>query len=222
MRTEVIAIDGPAASGKSTTARLVAERLGFSYLDTGAMYRASALLAIRDSIDLDNHSLIARVIRRHSFDIRNGRIFVDNEDVSEIIRNPEISDAASRVSSGTPVRQEMVILQRRFAENHNTVAEGRDMGTVVFPFADLKVYITADIAIRVVRRWKELNARGEEANIDILLRSQLKRDYRDKSRADSPLRVAPGAFILDSTNMSIEQQVSTVLDLYLKRVAETR
>ena len=173
------------------------------------MYRASALLAISNSIDLDDPSLVAEVIRRHSIDIRDGNIFIDDEDVSAFIRTQEISDAASRISSGTSVRREMVVLQRRFADNHDTVAEGRDMGTVVFPRADLKVYVIADVAIRVVRRWRELNAAGESADFDVLLKSQLMRDRRDRNRADSPLRLAPGAAILDSTLMSIEQQVSS-------------
>ncbi|NOQ22533.1 MAG: (d)CMP kinase [Candidatus Aegiribacteria sp.] len=216
--TRVIAIDGPAASGKSTTARLVAERLGFSYLDTGAMYRASALLAIRNSIDFDDSIRVAELIRSHSIDIREGNIFIDDEDVSVLIRTPEISDAASRISSGSSVRREMVALQRRFAENHDTVAEGRDMGTVVFPCADLKVYVIADVAVRIIRRWREHIAKGEKADYDMLLRSQLERDRRDRSRSDSPLRLAPGASILDSTLMSIDQQVSAVLDLYRKRL----
>lgn len=185
------------------------------------MYRASALLAIRNSIDLDDPFRVAEVIRCHSIDIRDGNIFIDDEDVSSLIRTPEISDAASRISSGTPVRREMVVLQRRFAENHDTVAEGRDMGTVVFPQADLKVYVIADVAIRVVRRWREFNAAGKSADFDVLLKSQLIRDYRDRNRADSPLRLAPGAVILDSTLMSIEQQVSAVLNLYKDRVVKT-
>lgn len=195
--------------------------MGYSYLDTGAMYRASALLAIRNSIDLDDPFRVAEVIRRHSIDIRDGNVFIDDEDVSALIRTPEISDAASRISSGTPVRREMVLLQRRFAENHDTVAEGRDMGTVVFPQADLKVYVIADVAIRVVRRWREFNAAGKSADFDVLLKSQLMRDHRDRSRADSPLRLAPGAVILDSTLMSIEQQVSAVLKLYRDIVVKT-
>lgn len=183
------------------------------------MYRASALLAIRNSIDFDDPVEVVEVIRSHSIDIVDGNIFIDDEDVSAIIRTPEISDAASLISSGSPVRKEMVVLQRRFAENHDTVAEGRDMGTVVFPEADLKVYVIADIAIRVCRRWRELMAKGEQADFDMLLRSQLNRDRRDRRRADSPLRLAPGASILDSTLMSIDQQVSAVLDLYRKRSA---
>jgi len=183
------------------------------------MYRASALLAIRNSIDLDDAARVAEIIRLHLIDIRDGNVFIDDEDVSAFIRTPEISDAASRISSGSPVRSEMVRLQRRFADNHDTVAEGRDMGTVVFPDADLKVYVIADVAIRVTRRWREFLARGEAADFDLLLQSQLQRDCRDRSRADSPLRLAAGAVILDSTLMSIGEQVSAVLDLYRDKMA---
>ncbi len=183
------------------------------------MYRATALLAIRNSINFDDPAMVAEVIRSYSIDIRDGNIFIDDEDVSALIRTPEISDAASMISSGSQVRREMVVLQRRFAANHDTVAEGRDMGTVVFPGADLKVYVIADIAIRVIRRWREFMAKGEKADFNLLLRSQLNRDHRDRSRSDSPLRLAPGAVILDSTLMSIDQQVSAVLDLYGKRLA---
>ena len=181
------------------------------------MYRASALLAIRNSISFSDSIKLADTIRTHSIDIRDCNIFIDEEDVSALIRTPEISDAASRISSGSPVRREMVTLQRRFAENHDTVAEGRDMGTVVFPSADLKVYVIADVAIRVIRRWREHIAKGETADYDMLLTAQLERDRRDRSRSDSPLRLAPGALILDSTLMSIDQQVQAVLDLYRKR-----
>ena len=180
------------------------------------MYRASALIAIRNSIDFDDPVTVAEIIRNHSIDIRNGNIFIDDEDVSGLIRTTEISEVSSRISSGSAVRREMVILQRRFAESHDTVAEGRDMGTVVFPGADLKVYIIADVAIRVLRRWREHLVNGEKTDFDVLLRSQLKRDRRDRSRADSPLRLAAGAIIIDSTFMSIDQQVSAVLDLYRK------
>lgn len=181
------------------------------------MYRASALLAIRNSINFDDSVKLADVIRCHSIDIRDGYVFIDDENVSTLIRTPEISDAASKVSSGSPVRREMVTLQRRFADNHDTVAEGRDMGTVVFPSADLKIYVIADVAIRVIRRWREHIAKGEPADYDMLLAAQLQRDRRDRSRADSPLRLAPGAMILDSSLLSIDQQVSTVLDLYRSR-----
>ncbi len=200
----------------------MADKLGYSYLDTGAMYRASALISIRNSIPLDDSLLVAENIRNHSIDIRNGIVFIDDEDVSSLIRTPEISDSASIVSSKPAVRREMVILQQKFGKAHNTVAEGRDMGTVVFPDADLKIYVIADVAIRVLRRWRELRLLGNEANYGKLLNSQLSRDYRDRNRSDSPLRIAPGAFILDSTLMSITEQVSTVVDLFRERMGVTQ
>lgn len=182
------------------------------------MYRASALLAIRNKISLNDYDRVASEIRLHSIDIRNGSVLLDDEDVSSLIRTTAISDAASVISSGPPVRREMVALQREFAERHDTVAEGRDMGTVVFPDADLKVYVIADVAVRVIRRWREIMARGEEADFDVLLRSQLNRDRRDRSREDSPLRLSPGAVMLDSTLMSISQQAEAVLGMFRERV----
>lgn len=195
----------------------MAKELGFSYLDTGAMYRASALICLQNSIPLDNSESVASCIREHSIDIRNGSVYVDGLDISSLIRNPSISAAASIVSAGSPVRREMVVLQRAFGKAHDTVAEGRDMGTVVFPNADLKVYVIADVAIRVLRRWRELGMQGDKAEFGRLLRSQLERDYRDRNRSDSPLRLAPGAIMLDSTMMSISQQVDTVVSLYRSR-----
>lgn len=186
------------------------------------MYRASALLALRNSIPLEDHEGVALLIRGHSIDITDGRLLLDGEDVSGLIRTTAISDSASIISSGTPVRREMVMLQRSFAERHDTVAEGRDMGTVVFPSADLKVYVVADVAVRVTRRWRELRQRGEEADFDELLRSQLARDRRDRTRSDSPLRLAPGAVMLDSTLMSISQQADEVLRLFRTRVGWNR
>lgn len=194
----------------------MAERLGFSYLDTGAMYRASALAAIENSIPLTDHEKVARELRTHSIDVEDGDIFLDGRDVSSLIRTSRISEAASVISSGSPVRKVMVELQRRFASRRDTVAEGRDMSTVVFPKADLKVYVIADVAIRVCRRWREMRAKGEEADFHSLLKSQLLRDRRDRTRSDSPLRLAPGAVIVDSTLMSIHQQVSAVLKAYEK------
>lgn len=182
------------------------------------MYRASALLALRNSIQLEDHESVASAIRSHSIDIIDGRVLLDREDVSGLIRTTAIGDAASVISSGTPVRREMVALQRKFAERHDTVAEGRDMGTVVFPGADLKVYVIADVAIRVTRRWRELRSRGEDADFDAILRSQLARDRRDRTRSDSPLRLAPGAVILDSTLMSVGRQADEVLRLFRERV----
>lgn len=180
------------------------------------MYRASALAAIENSIPLTDHEKVARELRNHSIDVENGTILLDGRDVSSLIRTSRISEAASVISSGSSVRRVMVELQRRCASRHDTVAEGRDMSTVVFPGADLKVYVIADVAIRVCRRWREMIARGEKADFHSLLKSQLQRDRRDRTRSDSPLRLAPGAVIVDSTLMSIQQQVSAVLKAYEK------
>jgi CMP/dCMP kinase len=197
---------------------MVAERLGFAYLDTGAMYRASALLAVRGTIPLDDPERVARCIRSHSISIdRTGRVTVDGEDVSGLIRTPFISDAASIISSGSAVRREMVSMQRRFGSETDTVAEGRDMGTVVFPHAFLKIYVIADIAVRVMRRWRELRKEGLPADFSDLLTGQLLRDDRDRTRADSPLRLAPGAVLIDSTLMSVAAQAEAVVSLYLAR-----
>jgi len=218
----VIAIDGPAASGKSTTARRVAKRLKFSYLDTGAMYRASALLSLRNSIPLTDTDKIAATIRAHSIDVVDGSVLLDGEDVSTFIRTLEVSNAASIISSGSPVRREMVRLQKEFGRARDTVAEGRDMGTVVFPDAFLKIYVVADVAVRVTRRWREMIVSGCEADFGELLQAQLVRDWRDRSRQDSPLRLAPGAHMLDSSLMSIETQVESVIDLYRRKRAGER
>jgi len=192
--------------------------LGFSYLDTGAMYRAAALLLSREGIPFEDPNLAASIVRRHSIDMDGVRVFLDGEDVSGLIRTPEIAEAASRISSGAPLRRVMVSLQRSFGEKHDTVAEGRDMGTVVFPDADLKVYVVADVAIRVVRRWLELKRKGDKPDFDALLRSQLIRDRRDRDRKDSPLRMAPGAVMLDSTLMTIREQTDEVIRLFRERV----
>jgi cytidylate kinase len=196
----------------------VAERLDFAYLDTGAMYRASALTAIRNGIPLDEPERVASCIRSHLISLdRTGRVTVDGEDVSGLIRTPSISDAASVISAGSAVRREMVLIQRRFGTESDTVAEGRDMGTVVFPDAFLKIYVIADIAVRVMRRWRELRNQGLNADFSALLAGQLLRDNRDRTRADSPLRYSPGAALIDSSLMSVAEQAEAVVSLYLAR-----
>ncbi len=183
------------------------------------MYRASALVATRAGLDLSDHASVAAEIARHTIDMESGRVLVDGKDVSGRIRTSAVGEAASIISSGTPVRRQMVRLQREFGGRHDTVAEGRDMGTVVFPDADLKVYVIADVAVRVLRRWRELRLAGAAPDFGQLLRSQLDRDRRDRTRSDSPLRIAPGAVILDSTLMTVGEQVEAVLRLYEGRVA---
>ncbi len=184
------------------------------------MYRSSALLAIRNSIPFTDINNVVSCIQNHSIDISDNIVLLDNENVSALIRTPHISESASIIAQSPAIRIEMVKLQRAFAEKRDTVAEGRDMGTVVFPYADLKIMLRADIAIRVNRRWRELLNRGEQPDMNDILHSQLMRDYRDRTRTDSPLKTAPDAVTIDSTMMSICEQVQTVVRYYFKRVGE--
>lgn len=217
----MIAIDGPAASGKSTTARLTAERLGFAYLDTGAMYRAAALLASRLGIHIDKGELLASLVREHSITADGNTTLLDGEDVSLAIRSTVIGDAASIVSAHPAVRRSMVSLQKQIGAKGSTVAEGRDMGTVVFPGARLKVYVVADLAVRLQRRMREFRDRGERLpGTTEIVTAMLSRDRRDREREDSPLRMAPDAVWLDTSQMTVSEQVTAVVALWRDRTAE--
>ena len=217
----MIAIDGPAGSGKSTTARLSAEKLGFSYLDTGAMYRAVALLSLRDRIPADDPDSLSRTVSRHSILALDGTILLDTEDVSGLIRSAQVGERASIVSRHSSVRRALVPLQREAAASghHGVVAEGRDMGTVVFPDAALKVFVTADLACRALRRKLDLDAETRRAgeqpvSLGRVVSSLMRRDRRDRTRTDSPLRRAPDSHLIDTTLLSVEQQVTAVVELY--------
>jgi cytidylate kinase len=217
----VIAIDGPAGSGKSTTARLTAARLGFSYLDTGAMYRVVALLSLRDHIPADDPDSLSRLVSGHTILALDGSILLDEEDVSGLIRSATVGERASIVSRHSSVRRALVPLQRKASagDHQGVVAEGRDMGTVVFPDAALKVFVTADLACRALRRKLDLDAAARRAGerpspLGQVVASLLKRDRRDRTRTDSPLRRAPDSHLIDTTLMSVEQQVTAVVELY--------
>jgi len=177
------------------------------------MYRASAFLVTGSGIDLSNGNRAAALIADHKIDVSSRGIFLDGLDISGKIRTPEVSEAASIISSHREVRDQMVTLQKAFGRSHDTVAEGRDMGSVVFPEADLKVYVVADIAIRAVRRLKDLGQGGMSQMVSAMFR----RDHRDRNRAESPLRLPPGALWLDGTSMTVEDQVEFVLMHYRRR-----
>jgi cytidylate kinase len=198
---------------------LSARELGFEYLDTGAMYRTAALLAIRSDIDPSDGESAARAIAGHGIVVTSGRAFLDGIDVSDLIRSPGISEAASIISSSSPVRTAMVLLQRSFASGRNVVAEGRDMGTVVFPDAVLKVYVIADVAVRAIRRLRDQSEQVTAAGASSVIEALLRRDTRDRERSDSPLRPAPGAVWLDTTLLTPGEQVERVVCLY--RAART-
>ncbi len=174
------------------------------------MYRASAFLVSASDINLQDGQAAAVFLRDHSIDVSSRGIYVDGEDVSGNIRTAAAGEAASIISAHRPVREYMVSLQRAFGEKYNTVAEGRDMGTVVFPDAALKVYVVADIAIRAWRRLRDL----DHGDMDSMVHSVFRRDYRDRNRSESPLRLPPGALWLDGTSMSVSEQVDFVLNHY--------
>jgi len=208
----IIAIDGPAGCGKSALAKNLAERLGIVYIDTGATYRAVALAVLRRGLDESRPEEVAELVEKSRIELvgKPGdlRVILDGEDVSGEIRTPEISDMASRISALTSVRRSLVELQRKIAEGNDVVLEGRDTGSVVFPNADLKIYLDASVEERAKRRagdWDD-DTDLKEIESEIALR-----DERDRTRPDSPLTVADGAVIVDSTNLSIEEVLERVI-----------
>jgi cytidylate kinase len=208
----VITIDGPAASGKSTMARLLAERLGATFLDTGAMYRAVTLAALRDQVDLSDEEQLVRLMERHRFDFEaaGGKMLVrlDGEDVTEAIRDNELTAQVRYAASAGGVREKLVEMQRALARKHRqVVTEGRDQGTVVFPDATIKFYLTADTAERARRRKEELDAKGVPADLERIRQALEARDRSDENRAVGPLRAAPDAVRVDTTGLSIEEAV---------------
>jgi len=210
----IIAIDGPAGSGKSTVSRLLAARLGYLYLDTGAMYRAVALQAKRKNIDLKDTEKVGRLcmdLDLH-FRVLDGatRLFLGAEDISEAIRSPDMDMLSSVISTIKEVREAMTLLQRKMAEQRGVVAEGRDMGTVVFPDAECKFFIDADPEVRAGRRYRERLARGEKASRQEVEKELRKRDDQDMTRALAPLVAAKDAILLDTTNLTVEEVVETI------------
>jgi len=213
--TVLIAIDGPAGAGKSTVARRLAAGLGIPYLDTGAMYRAVALLALRDglttTLDAKTTTRVIHLMEEHSIDveadINETRILIDGEDVSSEIRTPDCSLMASAVSAISEVRRALVPLQRRLGLEKGGVMEGRDIGTVVFPDADLKVYLTANAEERALRRHRDLAERDMNVSIEQVREEQNRRDRQDTSRADSPLQVARGSVVVDTTGLTLDEVV---------------
>jgi CMP/dCMP kinase len=204
----IVTIDGPAGSGKSTAARSLAERLGFAFLDTGAMYRAVALQALTLGHDLGDAEGIARVARDLQIEALGPVVRVDGRDVTAAIRTPEVSSAASLVAAIPDVRAALVRLQRKAAEGRDVVSEGRDQGTVVFPDAQCKFYLNADTNERARRRLLELQASGEQIAFEDLRRQILERDTRDKTRDTSPLRAADDAIRIDTSHLSADETVS--------------
>jgi len=211
----IIAIDGPAGSGKSTTAQLVAEELGYLYIDTGAMYRAAALHVLRSKIDPNDTAAVVNAVNsceiRLSGNIHKTLVLLDGEEVSHEIRTPEVTLLTSAVSEIPHVREILVGAQRVIGALGGVVLEGRDIGSVVFPDADLKIYLEADLQTRATRRLSELLAQGVDTTMEEVSSSMHERDAVDTNRKHSPLRRAEGAIVVNTTNLSIEEQVERIV-----------
>jgi cytidylate kinase len=216
----VIAIDGVAGSGKSTTAKLVAKQLGYMHIDTGAMYRAVALKMMRNGVEVTDSDKIDELLKTTHLSQREidgqMRIFLDGQDVTDAIRTPEISLWVGPVSENARVREHLVRWQRELGKDGAVVLEGRDIGTVVFPDADLKIFMVADLKARAKRRRKEMLSRGIDQSLTEVEEALAARDERDSSREHSPLRKAVDAQILDTTDMTIGDQVDQVVKLARK------
>ena len=212
----IIAIDGPAATGKSTSAKLVSQKLGFTYLDTGAMYRCVTLLVLRNNVDINNQDHLASLLKNFQLDIKkNGKdhlFLLDGEDVSKDIRSSDVTDNVSAVSALPVVRKKLVSIQRKIADNQDSVVEGRDIGTVVFPNADVKFFIVADTLVRAKRRQLDLKRLGEKKTIDSLIKEIRDRDNYDSQRKISPLTKAIDAIEVNTTNTTIDEQVNFMVN----------
>ena len=213
-----IAIDGPAGAGKSTIAKLVSGKLGFIYVDTGAMYRAMALYLSRMNVNPDNADEVGEKAQSAEITIKyvDGEqvVMLGDENVNGLIRSPEVSAMASRTSQVARLREKLVELQQKLAETENVVMDGRDIGTVVLPNADLKIYLTASVRVRAMRRYKEMIAKGQEAVLEEIEKDIEDRDYRDMHREASPLKQADDAVLVDTSDMSIEEVADKIIELY--------
>ncbi|MBS1170626.1 MAG: cmk [Burkholderiaceae bacterium] len=214
LHVPVITIDGPTASGKGTVAQRVARHLGFHLLDSGALYRLVALAGLRGGVALDDEASLAKLAAALPCRFSGTAVFLDGEDVSDTIRAEDVGKASSRVAALPAVREALVERQLRFCQQPGLVADGRDMGTVIFPDADLKVFLTASVEARAGRRYKQLIDKGFSANILDLRKDLEERDARDSQRAAAPLKPAPDAYLLDTSDLTIEEGVKQVLEWY--------
>ena len=222
----VVAIDGPAGTGKSSVSRMLADRVGAQYLDTGAMYRAASLAVLRSGIPVDDGSAVADLVDTLSIDLRDGPdgtvVALDGEDVSTAIRADDVTDAVSAVAANPRVRARMVDQQRRVAGGRFVVVEGRDIGTVVFPDAELKVFLTATPDERARRRHRQNRAAGRDSDLAQVLASVNRRDHLDSTRAASPLRRAEDAVEFDTSDLTVEQVLTGLIELVDQRIGVRR
>jgi cytidylate kinase len=215
----VIAIDGPSASGKGTVAEKVAKALGFRYLDSGALYRLVTLAAINARADLGDEPVLARIAQDMEIDFREGKTWLGGHDVTADLRSESVSAAASRVAAHPSVRRALLSRQRGFRTAPGLVADGRDMGSVVFPDAPLKVFLTADVATRAERRYKQLMEKGMYAKMNDVVEELRRRDERDSSRPVAPLKHYPDALFLDTAGMTADQAAQQILDWWREKAS---
>lgn len=212
-----VAIDGPAGAGKSTIARLAAEKLGYIYIDTGALYRAVGLKFSKTGADVSSDNDIERVLSCTTVDIcfsgGEQHVFLDGEDVSGLIRTPEASMMASAVSAKPAVRAFLLEMQRQLARENNVIMDGRDIGTVVLPNADVKIFLTASVKVRAERRFRELTEKGENVSFEDVYADIEKRDYNDTHRAAAPLKQAEGACLADTSDLTLDDSVALVVKI---------
>ncbi len=220
MKKLIVAIDGPSGAGKSTVGKLLAKELGYLYIDTGAMYRAIGLKAVREGIELKENDSLRGLCARTDVRLVQGegslRVYLDDEDVSDSIRTPEMGMVASAVSAQPCVRERLLELQRRLGEGGGVVLEGRDIGTVVFPEAKVKFYLDAKVEERARRRWKEFMEKGIETDLQKTIEDVAKRDYDDSHRDIAPLKRASDAVVVDSSGLSINEVVALMKEKVLK------
>lgn len=220
-----IAIDGPAGAGKSSLARAAAGRLGFIYVDTGALYRTLGLKFLRTGASPEDGAAVEALLAHTSVELKfvggEQRVFLDGTDVSEQIRTPEVSKMASRVSALPAVRAFLLEMQRSFAETDNVLMDGRDIGTVVLPRADVKIFLTASPEERARRRWRELAAKGDPVSYEQVYEDMVRRDYEDSHRAAAPLRPAQDAVTVDTSGLDLEESLAVLLDTIRKGLERT-
>jgi len=217
----VISIDGPSASGKGTVAQAVARELGFHYLDSGALYRMVGLAVIHAGSNLENESQVISILLKINIKFNDSLVLLDGRDVAEAIREEPISVAASKVGAHARVRQALLNRQREFRQPPGLVADGRDMGSVVFPDSALKIFLTASVEARAERRYKQLIGKGLSANMTALLQELKLRDQRDSERAVAPLQKCSDAVEVDTTNLSVDESIARVLAYYRQRAVAT-
>ncbi len=223
MRKINIAIDGPSAAGKSTISKMVCKKLNYVHLDSGAMYRSAAYKALKENISLTDEASLVNMLKNTKIELTvDGKVIVDEKDVSSLIRTEEISMAASNISKLKGVREILVDEQREMASNKGFIMDGRDIGTVVLKDAEVKIFLTASVEARAMRRYLQDKESGFDVNLDALKEEIEKRDYQDIHRANSPLRKADDAIEIDSSNLSIEEVVEQILNIVHERLNEVK